>query len=306
VFEHLFRAVRHPDEFRLTVQQLTADPAGECLSTIELADKRVFERYTQPQRLGGLAAGRIWSFRDVSERASAERALRGSEARFRSVFDHAAVGIALIDDEDMIVDTNRAFQSMLGYEAAELRGRPVQELLLADDTVAAPLPFESVRRGQGESATVETRQRHRDGRILWVSVTLSRVEATDSSHRRIVCMTHDITERKELEAQLTHQAFHDALTNLANRALFRDRVERALARQNRGHAEVSVLYVDLDNFKTANDTYGHSQGDALLVATAGRLLNATRGSDTVARIGGDEFAILLEHVHDRQEALRQP
>ncbi|HSY80185.1 MAG TPA: EAL domain-containing protein [Gemmatimonadaceae bacterium] len=109
-------------------------------------------------------------------------------------------------------------------------------------------------------------------------------------------------ENRELEARLVHQAFHDSLTGLANRALFRDRVDHALARSARGE-RVAVLFLDLDNFKSVNDTLGHVEGDRLLQVVATRLLNASRGCDTVARIGGDEFAILLEDVHHVDDAL---
>jgi diguanylate cyclase (GGDEF)-like protein len=118
-----------------------------------------------------------------------------------------------------------------------------------------------------------------------------------------VGVVQDVTERKRLESELTRQALHDPLTGLANRALFQDRVARALGRAARQPAAAAVLYLDLDDFKRVNDTLGHAAGDALLAAVADRLLNATRGCDTVARLGGDEFAVLLDHVADPGDAL---
>src|SRR5688500_5716020 len=119
----------------------------------------------------------------------------------------------------------------------------------------------------------------------------------------VVVTARDVTERAELEAQLAHQAFHDPLTGLANRARLRERVRHALTRQERRPERVAVLFLDLDDFKTVNDSLGHASGDRLLVVVAERLLNATRGCDTVARLGGDEFAVLLEATRGDEDAV---
>jgi diguanylate cyclase (GGDEF)-like protein len=141
------------------------------------------------------------------------------------------------------------------------------------------------------------------GDLMWASLTVCRVDALGDG-ATTVGMVHDITERKALEARLSHQAYHDPLTGLANRAWLRERVEATLARAAAGGdaAHVAVLYVDLDDFKKVNDSLGHAAGDRLLAEAAVRLLQATRGSDTVARLGGDEFAVLLERVRGDDDA----
>src|SRR5690606_2690363 len=115
--------------------------------------------------------------------------------------------------------------------------------------------------------------------------------------------TRDVSERTELEARLTYQAYHDPLTGLANRVLFRQRVDQAIRRGDHPAGSVAVLFIDLDDFKRVNDSLGHAEGDRLLVVVAERLLNATRGCDTVARLGGDEFAILMANVRDVPDVL---
>jgi diguanylate cyclase (GGDEF)-like protein/PAS domain S-box-containing protein len=226
-------------------------------------------------------------------------ALRTSEARFRAVFDHAAVGIVLINLDGTIFDSNLAFAKFLGYDPTKLRGHLFHNFAPSEDAGEYAQQFDELVHGTSEQLIEEHRYVRRDGQVVWASVTMSVANAGVES-ASVIAVIQDITTRKSLDARLTHQAFHDSLTNLANRSLFRQRVEQALARAAR-RDHVAVMFLDLDNFKSVNDSLGHARGDELLTIVANRLLNATRGSDTVARLGGDEFGILLSNVRDHEQ-----
>jgi diguanylate cyclase (GGDEF)-like protein len=142
---------------------------------------------------------------------------------------------------------------------------------------------------------VEWRFRQRDGSWRATEILATNLQG-DPAVRGVVLNTRDVSERKRLEEQLTHQAFHDPLTGLANRALFRDRVSHALALAQRQGHPITVLFLDLDDFKRVNDSLGHAEGDRLLISAGERFLCCARAADSVARLGGDEFAILMEHV----------
>jgi diguanylate cyclase (GGDEF)-like protein/PAS domain S-box-containing protein len=249
--------------------------------------------------VGGVATyATAWAERAMRR---AVNALRTTEARFRAIFDHSAAGIALLDAQGTIIEANEALHHFLGYEDDAIHGRLATTFLPAEDAETARLVKQEVVDGRRASATSEYRFVRPDGHLAWGTLTVSR--ATAGSATRLIAIVQDVTERKRLEAQLAHQAYHDPLTELANRTLFRDRVEHALARASRHCERVAVLFLDVDDFKKVNDSLGHDEGDRLLKAIAARLLNATRGCDTVARLGGDEFAVLLENVRDDQDAI---
>jgi diguanylate cyclase (GGDEF)-like protein/PAS domain S-box-containing protein len=238
-----------------------------------------------------------WGERTLRRAVSSRRDF---EARFRAVFEHSGVGVAMLNARGAVLEANTALGEVLGLSPAHLVGRPVHELARAEDQDNAEAFLHTFFAGVADRTSTELRFVRRDGSDVWTSVTISRARGARDVH--YVAMVEDVTERKRLEARLLQQAFYDGLTGLANRALFRDRVEHALARTQRERAAVTVLFLDLDNFKNVNDTLGHAAGDNLLVTVGGRLLNATRGADTVARLGGDEFAVLLENAPTDAEA----
>jgi diguanylate cyclase (GGDEF)-like protein/PAS domain S-box-containing protein len=213
----------------------------------------------------------------------------------QSVFENSSLGIARLDRAARIVDANVAFERFFGRKHADLSGRAIREFAVAEDVDAIVTLVAEVGGGNPSTTAREVRFVRPDGRLAWGSIVLSR--AGDRRTRGLIAVVQDVSERKALEAELLHQAFHDSLTGLANRALFRDRVDHALSQAAREPERIGVLFIDLDDFKSINDTQGHAAGDRVLQRVAATLLNATRGCDTVSRLGGDEFAVLLERVN---------
>src|SRR6185503_20150765 len=169
---------------------------------------------------------------DVTTQVAAFRAVRAGETRLRSIFDHAALGICEMDLDGVILETNPAFQRLLGYTAFELRGRSAASLSPDDDASVTLGPTRELVSGRHGAFTVEQRFTRRDGESIWGSLTVSKMDLGTGAPR-LLSLLQDVSERKELEAQLTRQAFQDSLTGLANRALFRDRVAHALSRCKR-------------------------------------------------------------------------
>ncbi|GLC24066.1 EAL domain-containing protein [Roseisolibacter agri] len=250
----------------------------------------------------GRITGGLVSVRDVTARVLAAEQVRRSEARFHALFDQAPLGIVLLDDAGTVVDANPAFGRLVGRSPAELRGSAGGDLVSDEDRAAVREPLRELREGRRASVTVEQRFVRPDGESVWASLTVRRVDVLGAG-ATLMGMAQDVTSRRELEARLSHQAFHDPLTGLANRSRLRERLDAALAAPGRRADGVALVYVDLDDFKKVNDSLGHAAGDQLLRVVAERLLSATRGSDTVARLGGDEFAILLDNVRVDQDVL---
>jgi diguanylate cyclase (GGDEF)-like protein/PAS domain S-box-containing protein len=232
-------------------------------------------------------------------RLLAEHAARQNEARFRSLVQHSSDVIIVTRADGTVRFVSPSATRVLGYDPAEMLRHTVYELLHPDDRERAATFFKSAAQAPGVAGPVEWRFRQPDGSWLNAEILATNL-LRDPTVKGVVLNTRDVSERRRLEEQLTHQAFHDPLTGLANRALFRDRVSHALALAQRRGSPVTVLFLDLDDFKTVNDSLGHAEGDRLLISAAERFLACARAADTVARLGGDEFAILIEGADGRE------
>lgn len=223
--------------------------------------------------------------------------LRDREARFRSLVQNASDLVLVVDRDRTIRYESVAVERVLGFGATDRLATPLGSVVHPDDAGNLTMLLATIADRPGADVSAEARFAHRDGgwRVFeWTARNLF----DDASVGGLVINAHDVTERTALEQQLRHQAFHDPLTGLANRALFADRVSQALARRRRGRPMPAVVLLDLDDFKVVNDTLGHGRGDRLLVEIAARLTDAIRPDDTACRLSGDEFAILLDEVGD--------
>ncbi len=243
---------------------------------------------------------------EIAERKVIGEALRRTEVKYRSIFENAIEGIYQSTFEGQFLSANPSLARIFGYDDAD-------ELIVMQSDIAMNLYVEQDRRAEfirllnenGEVTNFESQVRRRSGNIIWISENARVVKDNRGDFLYIEGSVEDVTMRKKAEDQLMHQAFHDELTLLPNRSLFLDHLNLALERSKRRTDYLfSVLYLDLDRFKIINDSLGHDIGDDLLKAVAGVLVKCARTMDTVARFGGDEFAVLLEEIAAPRDAIK--
>lgn len=240
----------------------------------------------------------VSQFHDVTAR-------RESEQLWRQTLVNAPIGMALLDLDGRWTEVNDRFCELLGYRREQLLTHRFSEIVYNDDTTRAEALFAELRNGHVDTGSLEICVRHRDGHPFWLLVRLSVVRNADESPAYLVSQYESLGNEthvgEERLAELTHMALHDPLTNLANRSLLVDRFAQELAGLPERGGVLAVLAIDVDGFKEINDRFGHDTGDQALRATAHELLSVVRSTDTVARVGGDEF-VVLSHLADQAQA----
>lgn len=256
--------------------------------------------------LSGLLALLAWVLlsdraRTVIMATQMTRELRETKEHFELIFDSSPDGMVITQQADgLVVDINKGFTAMTGYERSDVVSISIGALPIWKSV-------EDRRRYRHELAEHQFCENLEVALVTKAGHTIIGIlSAQPATFKGVACfvgVVRDITSRKAIEDRMAHMAQHDSLTGLPNRALFDDRLKQAIVQVNRNRGRLALLYVDLDHFKPVNDTLGHAVGDVLLKAVAQRMMESVRASDTVARIGGDEFVVLLPDVHDAADAL---
>jgi diguanylate cyclase (GGDEF)-like protein/PAS domain S-box-containing protein len=281
------------------------DEVGQLASAFNLMIDRVHSAWRELEQWGKTLELRVADrtrelTAEVEERRRAEEALRRSEEQYRLLIERNLAGVYVASADGTILSCNEACARIFGF--------PSREEFLAG---SAPVPYmyrhdrDSIMRRLAENGTLtneEVELAGRDGRSIWALESIRLIPANEGAPASLEGIVLDITDRKRSEEEIAFKAYHDALTGLPNRALFLDRLRIALALAERNGTELAVLFLDLDDMKIINDTLGHATGDDLLRMLGDRLETTLRRGDTVARVGGDEFLLLLAQIHGERDA----
>ncbi|MGZ8763898.1 MAG: PAS domain S-box protein, partial [Acidimicrobiia bacterium] len=300
----------HPDDRTKTVETFAEflDPANES-DALEIRAAHTDGHYVPMEVVGTdlsdepAVGGIVVNLRDLTERRAVEAELAEVQARFQVAFEHAPIGISMSGADGVIIRVNSAFAEMLGRAPEQLASMPMAAISHPDDTFAHIDQLQALADGKIAGYRHEKRYYHADGHIVWASVSAAAVPDGGGGVRYVISQIEDITERRAIAERIAHQAIHDPMTGLPNRAVFLDRLRVALEVAHEKGTRVGVIFCDLDHFKWINDTYGHATGDQVLAAVGDRLRSALRPSDSVARFGGDEFTILCGDLVEERTLL---
>ena len=286
----------------------STDPCASEKIVISEDDQKIwYEIYTYPIfNEEGIVSHIIEYTRNITDRKLTEEALKASEQRYMLAANGANDGLWDWVFESNVTYYSPRWKSMLGLEPNEIANQSDEWMkrVHPDDRIQLDNALLAHIEGRTPSFQSEHRLSHKDGSYRWVLTRGLCVHDSSSKPYRMAGSMTDITERKQAEEQLIYDALHDALTGLPNRTLFVDRLDHAADRENRNKGALfAVLFLDVDRFKVLNDSLGHETGDKLLISVSERLVKSLRPGDTFARIGGDEFAVLLEDLKSREEAL---
>ena len=283
----------------LTVRLINADAVGfyAFIATIPIVAILYFTYKAYVKNVASSTSQAEQAKRHLAE-------MQESEERFRSAFDHAPIGMALVAPDGRWLQVNQCLCDIAGYSESEFKGMTFQAITHLDDVNEFMILLKEVVDGKVLTHQVETRYLHKLGHEVWVLVGVSLIRDSESKCLHLIFQIQDITHRKRAEQQLVHEALHDALTGLPNRAWFMEELQISLDLV-RAHKDrlFAVLFLDLDRFKLINDSIGHMVGDQLLIGIAKRLTQCIRPGDKVARLGGDEFTILLDDIRSASEAV---
>jgi diguanylate cyclase (GGDEF)-like protein/PAS domain S-box-containing protein len=299
----------HPDD-RLRWQLIVEAETGSGVRSFEARVRRydgtvIWVRFSM--RVYRDDQGKILRYEgaleDVTDRRVAEEALRASEERFRALVQNASDMISILELDGTLRYASPSHQRLLGHSAGDLIGGNLLDLVHSEDRPLLANALQCLVDLPDENLTIEYRCQHRDGTWLTLESTASNL-LNHPAVTGLVLNSHDITDRKRAEERLLHDALHDELTGLPNRALFMDRLWQAMERARRDRERLTaVLFLDVDQFKIVNDSLGHLVGDELLIQIARALSSVLRPMDTIARIGGDEFALLVEGGKEVDDAV---
>ncbi len=240
---------------------------------------------------------------EITERIQVQKALIEQRAYFLQLFENSPQAIMIIEPDGKVVEVNKGFEKIFGYAVNEIKGQYCKNLIVPEDMVAEDETFHQ-NILSGKTISKETFRLRKNGELIPVAF-LGYPAIVKNQIEGLFILYRDISERKKFEAQMLHQSFHDSLTGIPNRALLMERLNRSLERsKRRKEYQFAVLMIDLDNFKSINDSIGHMAGDKFLIQFSNQIKQCIRSTDTIARMGGDEFAVLLEEFNHPREIFK--